>query len=217
MASQAAPRGGNRLYPHALWKHYTVFDGLAGMRVEDICQDHRGFIWVATGDGGVSRFDGIHFDNLTCDDGLPHPAVTGIQETDDGLVWLATFGGGLAAYDGRSFKVYTTEEGLPSNELLGLRRARDGSLLVPTRNGLAKFGEGAHVETITSVGGEAIGLTYDVLTDASGTTWLATLDRGVISTDGQHIGIPAEDGPGKPCWAWSLAMDVGRGCACVPI
>ena len=40
-------------FDYALWKHYTVFDGLAGMHVEDIHQDRRGFIWVATPDGGI--------------------------------------------------------------------------------------------------------------------------------------------------------------------
>ena len=82
-------------FDYALWKHYTVFDGLAGIHVEDIHQDRRGFIWVATADGGLSRFDGVHYDNLTEEDGLPHPSVMSIVETDDGNLWFRTLGGGV--------------------------------------------------------------------------------------------------------------------------
>lgn len=39
---------------HGLWSHYTVFDGLAGMRVEDVYQDSQGFVWIATADGGAA-------------------------------------------------------------------------------------------------------------------------------------------------------------------
>ena len=94
---------GASTFSHPLWTCYTVFDGLAGMRVEDVCQDQRGFIWVATADGGVSRFDGVHFDNLTCAEGLPYPTVNCIAQTEDGRMWFGTFGGGLAAWDGSSF------------------------------------------------------------------------------------------------------------------
>ena len=46
-------------FDHVLSSQYTVFDGLAGMHVEDIYQDRQGFLWIATADGGVSRFDSV--------------------------------------------------------------------------------------------------------------------------------------------------------------
>ena len=48
-------------FEHVISEHYTVFDGLAGMHVEDIYQDRQGFLWIATADGGVSRFDSDSF------------------------------------------------------------------------------------------------------------------------------------------------------------
>ena len=83
------------------------------MHVEDIHQDRRGFIWVATADGGLSRFDGVHYDNLTEEDGLPHPSVMSIVETDDGNLWFGTLGGGVAEYDGTSFQTFTYSTILP--------------------------------------------------------------------------------------------------------
>ena len=122
-------------FEHVLSSQYTVFDGLAGMHVEDIYQDRQGFLWIATADGGVSRFDSARFDTFGLKDGLPNLTVMAIAEDADGRLLFGTFGGGLAAYDGRGFQVYTTEHGLPSNEILGLQAQPDGSILVLTMYG----------------------------------------------------------------------------------
>lgn len=113
-----------------LGHQYTIFDGLAGMQVEDIYQDRRGLLWVATADGGVSRFDGAHFYSFGLADGLPSLTVMTIAEDQDGRLIFGTLGGGLAAYDGRGFQVYTTEHGLPSNDIVSLQPRADGSMRV---------------------------------------------------------------------------------------
>ena len=84
--------------------------------MEDLYQDRRGLLWVATADGGVSRFDSTHFDTFGRRDGLPNLTVMAIAEDADGRLLFGTFGGGIAAYDGRGFQVYTTE----MRSLLGL-------------------------------------------------------------------------------------------------
>ena len=190
-------------FEHVLSSQYTVFDGLAGMHVEDIYQDRQGFLWIATADGGVSRFDSAHFDNFGLKDGLPNLTVMAIAEDADGRLLLGTFGGGLAAYDGRGFQAYTTEHGLPSNEILGLQAQPDGSILVLTGAGVAWFAEGRCIKCITEAGGQPLRRVYDIATDAAGTTWLATWDRGVISLDGRRMDTDA--------WAiqepWKFAQD----------
>ena len=190
-------------FEHVLSSQYTVFDGLAGMHVEDIYQDREGFLWVATADGGVSRFDSAHFDNFGLKDGLPNLTVMAIAEDADGRLLFGTFGGGLAAYDGHSFQVYTTEHGLPSNKIVGLQAQPDGSMLVLTDAGVAWFAEGRCIRSITDVGGQPLGRVYDMATDAAGTTWLATMNRGVISLDGQRMGV----GEGVGQWPWKFAQD----------
>ena len=42
-----------------------------------------------------------------------------------------------------------------------------------------------------------------MITDAAGTTWLATMSRGVISLDGQRMGL----GEGVGQWPWKFAQD----------
>ena len=164
-------------FEHVLSSQYTVFDGLAGMHVEDIYQDRQGFLWVATADGGVSRFDSAHFDNFGLKDGLPNLTVMAIAEDADGRLLFGTFGGGLAAYDGRGFQVYTTEHGLPSNEIVGLQAQPDGSILVLTCAGVAWFAEGSLHKEHDRSWRPTVGVrVYDMATDAAGTTWLAAMD-----------------------------------------
>ena len=190
-------------FEHVLSSQYTVFDGLAGMHVEDIYQDRQGFLWIATADGGVSRFDSARFDTFGLKDGLPNLTVMAIAEEEDGRLLFGTFGGGLAAYDGRGFAVYTTEHGLPSNEIVGLQAQPDGSILVLTGEGVAWFAEGRCIRSITDVGGQPLGRVRDMATDAAGTTWLATLHWGIISLEGRRMDTGAWEFRGP----WNFAQD----------
>ncbi len=195
-----------KAFDHILGQHYTVFDGLSGMHVEDIYQDRRGLLWIATADGGVSRFDGAHFDTLGLSNGLPHLTVMTIAEDQDGRLLFGTLGGGLAAYDGSGFQVYTTEHGLPSNEILSLQPQADGSIRMLTGAGIGRFADGQCVERVTEIAGHPLGAVYDIATDAAGTTWLATRERGVLSLDGRRISTDSGDGDGSMQWPWKFAQ-----------
>jgi ligand-binding sensor domain-containing protein len=46
-------------------KNYSIDDGLTGISVSCLLQDSRGYIWIGTDDGGISRFDGKTFVNYT--------------------------------------------------------------------------------------------------------------------------------------------------------
>ena len=190
-------------FEHVISEHYTVFDGLAGMHIEDLYQDREGFLWIATADGGVSRFDSARFDTFGLKDGLPNLTVMAIAEDADGRLLFGTFGGGLAAYDGHGFQVYTTEHGLPSNEIVGLQAQPDGSIVALTGAGVAWFVEGRCIKCITDVGGQPLRYVRDMATDAAGTTWLATMNRGVISLDERYMGIYDRASQ----WPWKFAQD----------
>ena len=195
-------------FDHVLGHRYTIADGLAGMQVEAIYQDRRGLLWVATADGGVSRFDGTRFETFGLAEGLPHRTVMAIAEDADGRLLFGTLGGGLVAYDGQSFQVYTIEDGLPSNDLLGLQPQPDGRVRVLTGAGVGWFVGDRCVESTTAIEGQPIGRVHDMATDAAGTTWLATLEaEGVLSLDGRRMSMDFKVGTG----AAALAVEVGRG------
>ena len=196
-----------KFFEHVLGHRYTIADGLAGMQIEAIYQDCRGLLWIATADGGVSRFDGIHFDTFSLAEGLPHLTVMAIAEDEDGRLFFGMLGGGLAAYDGRSLQVYTTEDGLPCNDILGLQQQPDGTMRVLTRTGIGWLSKDRFVESMTAIGDQPIGAVYDMATDAAGTTWLATLKWGVISLDGRRMSMDFKVGTGTGHWTWKFAED----------
>ena len=77
-------------------------DGLAGMRVEHIAEDSESYLWFATWDNGVSRFDGDEFQNFTQQDGLVNDSVYFILQDSRDRLWFGTLNG-VCWYDGTDF------------------------------------------------------------------------------------------------------------------
>jgi len=51
-------RGLDRFDPNTnQWTHFTKQDGLAGNYINEVLSDRNGFIWIASEEGGISRFD----------------------------------------------------------------------------------------------------------------------------------------------------------------
>ncbi len=97
--------------------NYSMKDGLAQNQVRDICQDHQGYIWIATA-GGVSKFDGKSFKNFTVAEGLPVNTVTALLVDRKNRIWMTTYGGGVTVFDRGTFHTYTTKDGLATNNLV---------------------------------------------------------------------------------------------------
>ncbi len=86
------------------YKHYSTQDGLVQSQVLSLFQDRKGYIWVGT-KGGVSRFDGVSFMNLTPNEGLFNSQVLSIIEDYKGTIWFLT-NHGISGYDGHEIKSY---------------------------------------------------------------------------------------------------------------
>lgn len=69
-------------------------------------EDSRGYIWMGTQGGGLSRFDGKKFTaSYTGRDGLTNNFVNCLAEDKKGLLWIGTKGG-VSVYDGIRFKTF---------------------------------------------------------------------------------------------------------------
>src|SRR5690348_2278219 len=79
------------------YTRYDVKDGLAGSNVYCITQDKEGFLWMGT-DGGLSRFDGVHFKNFTLEDGLPDIEVLQIFADSRERIWMGPFTKSICYY-----------------------------------------------------------------------------------------------------------------------
>jgi len=69
--------------------YYTVAEGLAGGRVNDLRFDRDGTLWAAT-EGGLSRLKNGTVATLTSKNGLPCDRIYWVMEDDGGSFWLYT-------------------------------------------------------------------------------------------------------------------------------
>ena len=83
-----------------IWRTYSLAEGLCGIQVEHIAEDHDGYLWFATYDNGVSRFDGDEFRTYTRTSGLCGNQVMCILCDSQNRLWFATRDGGACWYDG---------------------------------------------------------------------------------------------------------------------
>lgn len=76
--------------------YITVKDGLSHDFVDDIYKDSRGFMWISTGGGGLSRYDGYEFINFSPNSSrnkIKSCVVKNVVEDAFGRIWSASDGG----------------------------------------------------------------------------------------------------------------------------
>ena len=110
---------------HNNYLYYSVNEGLSQASVFKIMQDSRGYIWLGTIEGGLSRFDGKSFLNLGLDDGLPGMVIRDLIEDSRGWIWVGTENG-LAIYDGYTFRPVGPEQGLSGQIITSIYEDSNG-------------------------------------------------------------------------------------------
>ncbi|HHH36940.1 MAG TPA: regulator [Gammaproteobacteria bacterium] len=98
-------------------------------------------VWAGTWGGGVSRFDGHKWHNLTRREGLAGDIVYSIAQDSDGVLWFGT-NGGLSRYDGRHWHNYGRADGLGDENIYAVAATSGGDVWVGTRGEVARFGRG---------------------------------------------------------------------------
>lgn len=83
--------------------NYSVKEGVAQSQVYSLLQDHRGYLWMGTRGGGLTRFDGTEFKTFSLKDGLPNNYVSCIKEDSLHNLWIGT-NNGLSEYNGIVFR-----------------------------------------------------------------------------------------------------------------
>ena len=95
--------------------------------------------WVGTWGGGVSRFDGTQWHNLTEDDGLAGNIVYSIARTPDGALWFGTHRG-LSRFDGTNWHTLDRRHGLLGNNVYALAVDENGDVWAGTLGGVNRIG-----------------------------------------------------------------------------
>ncbi|MFC5624229.1 two-component regulator propeller domain-containing protein [Algoriphagus winogradskyi] len=117
-------------------KYFGLEDGISQVSINDLIQDKRGFVWIATQDG-LNRFDGKEFKVYKyseIDSTTIHGNYTNkIFEDTSGKIWIGTIGNGLSYYepDQDRFHRITLANSTDKNEIISsLLNDQDGNLWV---------------------------------------------------------------------------------------
>lgn len=98
-----------------------------------------GVIWAGTWGGGVSRFDGKSWTNLTTKDGLAGNVVYSIARDKQGVFWFGT-DRGVSRYDGKTWRTFGPHEGVLDSNVYALAIAPRGDVWVGTKRGVTRIG-----------------------------------------------------------------------------
>jgi ligand-binding sensor domain-containing protein/signal transduction histidine kinase len=166
--------------------HYGTEQGLPINNIICSTVDSRGNIWLGTGGGGASRFDGKNFANFTTAQGLAANVVFAIREDRAGNIWFGTTAG-VSKFDGKKFSNYTTEQGLAGNFVSCILLDKTGLLWFGTHeNGVSLF-DGKHFKNYNKANGLAANYVRCLLQDRHGKIWLGTDGGGLCVYDGLHF------------------------------
>jgi ligand-binding sensor domain-containing protein/serine phosphatase RsbU (regulator of sigma subunit) len=157
------------------FRKYSVEEGLPHSSVYSFIQDSRGFIWMGTIGGGVTKFDGFRFVTYTTADGLTDNIVRTLLEDSRGNIWIGT-DNGLTIYDGETFTPLTKETGLGGTSVLKIIEASNGIIWVGTNDGglsAIKVNDSLSITNFSIDDGLMSTLIYDICEAPDKRLWLA--------------------------------------------
>jgi ligand-binding sensor domain-containing protein len=196
---------------HTAW---TVTEGAPGT-VFGFAQTTDGYLWLLTGERGLVRFDGLHFDDYEPRNGeFPSRDVSALLSTPDGGLWIGYRTEGVSFLKRGEVTNYGAREGfLASATVHELARDSDGTVWAATSLGLERFRH-SRWEKVEVQGHLPAA---DVLVGRDGKVWVLTKDAvSFLPLHGlkfqlQETGGPysnlKEDGNGT-VWMTSMANRV---------
>ena len=162
---------------------------LSGNIIYSIQPDQDDHLWIGTGDGGLSHFDGRQFKSYRYDandsTSLSNNDIRCMTKDFKGNLWIGTFGGGLNCFDPETgiFSHFQQREnapgGLSSNTIYSLLFTDSTQLWIGTDNGLNLLDLSNHTFTVyTTSQGLPSNVIYCIINDDNGNLWIST-NRGI--------------------------------------
>ena len=99
--------------------------------------DKQGVVWAGTWGGGLARFDGKAWTNITTAEGLPGNHVFSLHIDPAGLLWIGTNNGVAVRQADGKFKLLNTNDGLFGDTVFSMTTAADGSKWIGSFGGVA--------------------------------------------------------------------------------
>ncbi len=119
-----------------------TINGLPSNHVYDLCEDQKGFLWIAT-DNGTVRFDGKNFLNYTTSNGLPSNDVLRIVMEKKGTIWAVCYNQPPSYFDEKSNRFVSFESNKTIKEISSLLLQpiilKNGGIVFKSAKGNLKF------------------------------------------------------------------------------
>ncbi|HVN57337.1 MAG TPA: two-component regulator propeller domain-containing protein [Bacteroidales bacterium] len=162
--------------------------GLANDDDRNIAIDAQGNVWVATNGGGVSVYDGAHWNTYSTSNtsgGLASNTVHSIMIDGSGNKWFGT-DAGASRFTGSSWTKFTTADGLAGNNVYGIAADASGNIWFATMgSGISVF-DGTNwttYNTANTSNGLVSNNVRNIKKDGSNNMWIGT-DGGVSRYNG---------------------------------
>jgi ligand-binding sensor domain-containing protein len=148
-------------------------------QVRKIRQDRNGNILIAAAWGGVFRYDGKNFTNLTSNTVGMHRFWDVLQDRQ-GNLWFATTDSGAYMFNGKSFQHFTTKEGLPNNSVMCIFEDKAGIIWFGTGGGGISRYDGKSFRNFTMDDGITNNDLTTIMEDKSGKLWIGTRGEAFV-------------------------------------
>ena len=139
--------------------------------VRNVKQDRNGNILIAASFGGVFRYDGKSFTNLTSKVGSRR--FWDVLEDRRGNLWFASTDSGVYCYNGKSFHHFTTREGLTNNRVMSIYEDKAGNIWFGTGGGASRY-DGKSFRNFTTKEGLSNNDLTTIMEDKTGKLWFGT-------------------------------------------
>ena len=157
--------------------HYSSKNGLAYTAVMCMIQDSRGFLWIGT-QHGLSRFDGVTFENFYAGDGMSNDFVRDLCEDEKGNILIAT-NDGLSCYSPRGeSEAFSVIKETAGKQILAVAADGKGNTWFATESGASKI-TGNNIVSYTKKDGLPDDYVKDILVDKNGAVWMGT-QKGLV-------------------------------------
>lgn len=163
-------------------------DDLPQNTVQAILQTREGYLWIGT-QGGLSRFDGLRFTEVTPDDSSAASAmdVRALLEDSRGRLWVGTRGDGLLVFEGGRLRPAAALEPLSSRVIFSLAEGGDGALWAGTRNAGVVRVDDRGVSNLSRPDGLPSERVFSVFEDSRGELWAGASEGGLSRYDGSRF------------------------------
>ncbi len=166
---------------------FGIEEGLPQSSIYTMLQDKDGNIWVGTM-SGVSKYNGLSFENFNKKDGLSENRVTSSYQDKDGNIWFGHWSGGISKYDAakKQFEEITPGKIESKKTINCILQDKNGAIWIGTEGqGIIKS-ENGNFTQLTSKAGLAGDDVTALMEDKNGTIWIGTsngitLSKGTLS------------------------------------